>query len=107
VAERFVSSRPALVHGELLSSVPTEGTGPETLVKRNESIIHQLRVEEDRVTLLFGGKAVSFPSFVEPALRYISQNGEFRVAALPGNLDEPGKVTLARRLLAEGFLTVV
>ncbi len=107
VAERFVSTRVPLADGRLLEADRSDSVRLDTLVRRREGIIHRLTVDEEQATLLFNGKRVAFPRYVEPALRFVAGESEFQVHKVAGTLDPAGKITLVRRLIKEGFLTVV
>ena len=56
--------------------------------------------------LVFSRKKISYPSEMEPALRYIAAAGEFEVGSIP-NLDVAQRLLLVHRLVREGFLIVV
>jgi hypothetical protein len=107
VAQRFVSTRAPLVGNGLLGADRPDSIAPDSLVRRREGIIHRLTVDGDHATLLFNGKRVAFPAYVEPALRFVAAEREFKVCDVAGTLDAPGKITLVRRMIKEGFLTVV
>lgn len=61
----------------------------------------------DRIVLRFHGKAVAFPAYVEPDLRFMAQTPGFSARQLPGELDMPSRILMIRRLVVEGFLTIV
>jgi ribosomal protein L16 Arg81 hydroxylase len=107
LADRFVSTRAPLADEHLLAAERSDSVGGDSRLKRREGIIHRLSVTKEHATLLFNGKRVAFPSYVEPALRYVISEREFKVHEIAGTLDTPGKITLVRRLIKEGFLTVV
>jgi ribosomal protein L16 Arg81 hydroxylase len=58
----------------------------------------------DECVLLWHGQEIRFPGFTAPALRFVLETPGFRVNEIPGGLDGPGKLTLSRRLIQEGFL---
>ncbi len=56
---------------------------------------------------MFEGKTLSFPARVCEEVFFAAAAEEpFRPADLPGALDEPGRLTLVRRLVREGFLRI-
>jgi hypothetical protein len=57
--------------------------------------------------LRYHGKVMRMPAGLERDLRFISGAPQFTAHDLPGELDPPGRLVLLRRLLREGFLTVV
>ena len=42
-----------------------------------------------------------------PALEFIAQASRFKVGDLPGSLSDNSKLTVARRLVRDGMLTIV
>jgi hypothetical protein len=56
---------------------------------------------------VFEGKQISFPPHAWPEVRACFESDEpFRVADLPGELDDEGRLVLVRRLVREGFLRI-
>lgn len=108
LAERFASSRTPVLEGQLLLvDAPPEVT-PETVLARRPGVLSTLTSEDGRVALSFHGKRVDLPAELRPAVEHVRGAAvPFRVGELPGALDEPGKVDLARRLLLEGYLVPV
>jgi hypothetical protein len=79
-----------------------------TPVRRRDGLQWWLSVRDKEVCLQFHGKEVWMPSYVGEDLRFIeAAKGPFTGAMLPGQLSEEGRLTLVRRLLREGFLTVI
>jgi hypothetical protein len=72
-------------------------------------VIADLVEDRDGQTVLaFEGKQLVFPRHVEPELHHaVTATEPFRLSELPGNLDAAGRLVLARRLVREGFLSVV
>jgi hypothetical protein len=66
-----------------------------------------LTVEDEVAGLHFHNKVVRFPAAVEDEVRFVAECADwFTEATIPGVLDEPGRRTLVRTLLGEGFLTL-
>jgi hypothetical protein len=79
----------------------------ETPVSRRDGSQWRLHARDGDVCLQFHGKEISFPGYVEADLRFLAvADGPCTAAMLPGPLDEEGRLTLVRRLLREGFLTL-
>jgi ribosomal protein L16 Arg81 hydroxylase len=79
----------------------------ETLLMVRDGLQWWLEARGDEACLLFHGKEICMPSYVHEELSFIcSTKGPFTGAQLPGRLNERGRLTLIRRLLREGFLTV-
>jgi hypothetical protein len=96
---RFVDSRRPILPGQVAEA--RAEVGPETELEHRPTVIADL----DGTTLVFEGKRVAFPEHVWEELGAIfGAAGPFRVADLPGGLDEAGRLVLVRRLIREGFL---
>jgi ribosomal protein L16 Arg81 hydroxylase len=59
---------------------------------------------DDDCVLQWQGRKIRFPAFTAPSLDFVLERPSFRVRDIPGDLDDPGRLTLVRRLLREGFL---
>jgi len=81
----------------------------DTLVRRRDDQRWHMTAGDGTIGLYFHNKTVKLPADVADAVRYVAQtNGEgFTADAIPGDLDEPGRLVLIRTLLREGFLTFV
>jgi hypothetical protein len=102
--ERFVASRRPLLEGQIAAADRLADLAGGSVLRRPPYLIFRLRVAEDGVALLFHGKRLTFPAFVEPALRYIVETPELTVSSLPDALTDESKLVLVRRLVREGFL---
>jgi ribosomal protein L16 Arg81 hydroxylase len=109
LARRFISNRPPLLDGYLDDLDKIDTLELSSIVKQRDGLIYGFSRDENSVSLTFHRKKVSFPDYVEAALQFILEMGErqFTVAAIPGKLENAGKLVLVRRLVIEGFLTVV
>ncbi len=99
--ERFVRTRRPVLDGQLseLRALPALTAGD--VLERRDTVIADL----DGTTLVFEGKALSFPSRLEPELEFlVATEAPFRASELPGDLDDAGRLVLVRRLVREGFL---
>jgi lysine-specific demethylase/histidyl-hydroxylase NO66 len=77
----------------------------DTPLARNETVIADLALEGDSATLTYEGRDLRFPARIAAELEFLmASNEEFRLAELPGRLDDEGRLVLARRLVREGFL---
>jgi hypothetical protein len=106
LAARFVSSRRPLLDGSLRQMYGVDALTPDSVVRRRTSIVFRVTRDHDIVTLSFNGKQIQLPDYVEPSLRYLAEATRFTVRPIPGEIDDAGKVALARALLREGFLTL-
>ena len=85
LGERFISTRRPLLSGQLCELQNVHELGGGTLgSKSGRASASRLTAEYDAVHLLYHGKKIQFPDYVEAALRFI-----------------------VRRLVKEGFLTII
>jgi JmjC domain len=79
----------------------------ETELVRNETVIADLRLDGDRVTLSYEQRYLHFPARISGELEFTLRAEEpFRLGDLPGRLDDEGRLVLGRRLVREGFLRI-
>jgi hypothetical protein len=79
----------------------------ETLLERRETVIFDLVSDDEGATLSFEGRELRFPARIGGELEFLAHvERPFRLADLPGRLDEAGRLVLGRRLVREGFLRV-
>ena len=102
--ERFVNSRRPVLEGQIASAGRLEALSLATVMRRPAHIVYRVDANDEAVRLRFHGKQLSFPAFVEPAVRHVADHAEFRIGDLPDVLDDQSKLVFSRRLAAEGFL---
>ena len=61
----------------------------------------------DPVSIRFPGNRTRAPKQLGPALEFIAKASRFKVGDLPGGLSDNSKLTLAKRLVRDGVLTIV
>ena len=76
----------------------------DSVVAPRPGVLSRIDTGEGSLTVDTCGRRISFPSHVSAAVRFALTGTEFIVKDLPGNLDDPGKLTLVRRLIREGLL---
>lgn len=107
VAERFVTTRTPILPGHLLELSELEEITTSSTLQHRKSLIYKIHFNETDTEIFFARKKLKFPKHAEEAIRFIVENKEFGVALIPGRLDEAGKMVLVKRLIKEGFLTIV
>ena len=81
--------------------------GPDSRFVRRAGARTAVDVGDTRLTLTVNGRSTEWPAAVAPMLRAaLEADGVFDMTALGDELDDAGKVTMLRRLLAEGALTL-
>ena len=106
-ADRFALSRPPLPAGRLADLNGLKEIDARTPLRRRRGIIQRTAHQDETVTLRFEGKTITMPDYVAPALQFMSEHDGFTADDLPPGLDAAGRLVLIRRLVKEGFLTVV
>ncbi len=104
LVDQITSTHEPLLRGqlsELASRVPIE---LHTRLRRREPVAFTIRDQGRNVVLSFCRRTIQFPKYVKRHLEFIVNVEELRVAELPDDLDDNGKLVLARRLVREGFL---
>ena len=104
-ARRLARRRPLL--GDQLSQLRAlDALTPETTLERRPAVTAVLSEREDgRVELAFDGKRLVFPAHAAEELgAIVVGRAPFRLSQLPGVIDSPGRLVLARRLVRDGFL---
>ncbi len=105
IRDDFVAGRLPILPGQLSAGTVARELTLESRLRLRGGLLHRLKIDESHVTLEFHDKTVRLPLVAEPAVRFVSHEGEFVVGAIP-DLDDDGKLVLARRLLKEGFLDI-
>jgi bifunctional lysine-specific demethylase and histidyl-hydroxylase NO66 len=106
-ADRFWSSRPPLLAGQLQQLLALEGIGEDTVVRRRPGVVCRLRQRENRLEVLLGDRVLHMPARLAPVMRMILARDRLAVGDLAGHLDPPSRLVLVRRLIREGLLESV
>ncbi len=102
----LVSSRHPMLHGQMGQLARLEGLSADSVGGVREGLIHRLSETPQSVRIDCYGKEISLPAHAAPAVRFALQSERFKVADLPGDLDEDGKLVLVRRLVREGLVAL-
>lgn len=99
--ERFVGTRRSVLPGQFAEVRALDSLDSWIELERRPTVIANLV----GTTLSFEGKTISFPEHARAELEAVFvADGPFRASDLPGELNEPGRLVLIRRLVREGFL---
>lgn len=104
LAENFVTSRRPDLYGNLQELHDAPQISADSRVEPRPNLIYRLREDNENVVLLFGSTTITLPSFASEPMQFALRGQPFAVRDLPGQLDDPGKVVLVRRLIKEGLL---
>ena len=104
---QFLAERRQAADGHLRSLDRLHDLAPGSPVRRRPGLECDVVTEGDVATLqASGGLRIDGPARVAPQLSFVAAHEAFTIADLPGPLDDNGKVTLVRRLVREGILSV-
>ena len=105
--ERFVSSRRPIRPDQFDQLRALDALDVATELERRATVVFDVVDDQGEVALVFEGRRVVCPGHAREAVEAVAAADEpFRLADLPGSLDEAGRVVLGRRLVREGFLRV-
>lgn len=108
---RFLTGRSPRLPGGLADVLAVRDLDDDTLLRRRPGHPCVLLDRGDhrgaRVEVLLGDRSLDVPAWIRPALDEVRARGELRPADLADHLDPQSRVTLCRRLVREGLLTVV
>ena len=104
---RLVRSRRPVRDGQIRALRGLDDLGLESPVERRPTAIFDLERSDGTVALAFEGRRLVFPAHAAPEVEALAAaEGPVRPSELPGELDEPGRLVLVRRLVREGFLRI-
>jgi len=106
-ADRFWSSRPPHLSGQLQQLLALEEIGEHTVVQKRPGAVCRLRQREDRLEVLLGDRMLRMPARLASAMEAILTSERLAVDDLAGHLDPPSRLVLVRRLVREGLLESV
>jgi hypothetical protein len=104
---RLVRSRRPILEGQIRQLGALRELDTQTELERRPTVLADLVIRGDTARLTFEGKSLEFPAHGREELEFVLAAEEpFRVADLPGSLDEEGRIVLVKRLVREGLLRV-
>jgi bifunctional lysine-specific demethylase and histidyl-hydroxylase NO66 len=106
-ADRFWTSRPPHLSGQLQQLLRLEEIGEDTVVQTRPGAVCRLRQREDRLEVLLGDRTLHLPARLAPAMQAILASERLAVGDLATHLDPPSRLVLVRRLVREGLLESV
>jgi bifunctional lysine-specific demethylase and histidyl-hydroxylase NO66 len=106
MVRRFLTTRPPLVEGTLPGLLEAGGIEDGTVVRRVPGSVCEPVVRGSVLFVFLGDRELRMPASIEPAVRFVAAAARLTPGDLAEWLDEPGRLTLVRRLVREGLLTV-
>ena len=71
---------------------------------RRPNLLFRIEEKDEKITLFVYGRQITMPDHAAEPMRYALENDDYTIASLPGDLDDPGKLVLIRRLIREGLV---
>lgn len=103
LAERFANTKNRLLDSKLLENVSLD-----TGIKIVDNLSYTIDDTTDgKISLRFYDKEIKFPKFVKASLSSIVSGNQLAIRNIAGEMDDKSKIILVRKLLLEGFLTIV
>jgi ribosomal protein L16 Arg81 hydroxylase len=106
LAGSFVQSRQAVGDGMLAASVRVADIDRNTLLEHRPGLLCRFAQNGGAVGIVSAHIALWMPPVFDEALRFIVMTREFRAGEIPGSMTETSKLSLARRLLHDGFVRI-
>lgn len=111
--EDFIATRLPRAHGQLAQMARLDSLGPNSVLGARPTLIYRLTEvpakgdQPDSVALSCQGTVITLPAHAREPLAFAVSTPRFTMADMPGNLDDPGKTVLLRRLVREGLVHVL
>lgn len=106
LANSFVQSRQAVGDGTLAGSIRDADIDINTLLEHRPALLCRFAQNGSAVGIVSAQSALWMPTGFDDALRFIATTRQFSPAEIPGKLTESSKLSLARRLIQDGFVRV-
>lgn len=106
-AEDLVSTRHPLLYGQMaqIQRLPTLTVDDRAGARPN--LLYYLTKDEERVRVSAYGGQITMPIHAAEPLEHALMNDDYRIGDLPGDLDDPGKLVLIRKLVREGLVEIL
>jgi ribosomal protein L16 Arg81 hydroxylase len=104
----FLTGRVPRVEGQMAELAKLGSLTPDSRISARPDLVHDItHLEEDGlVRLVCQGAEIELPDFAHTPLAAAITCRDIRVADLPGELDEEGKLVLVRRMVREGLMVI-
>lgn len=105
-ADDLVSTRHALLSGQMQQIHRLTGLTTDDRASPRPNLMFRMSEDEEHVRVTAYGRTLTLPVHTKESLQHALTQDEYRVGDLPGDLDDPGKVVLVRRLVREGLVEI-
>ncbi|WJY22377.1 cupin domain-containing protein [Fontisubflavum oceani] len=110
--QEFIANRVPRVEGQLAQVGKLGDLSGDSIVGARPHLVYDMAVmdggdgKDPSVSVLCYGAEITLPAHAETALRYALETPSFRLADMPGDLDDAGKIVLVKRLVREGMMVL-
>jgi ribosomal protein L16 Arg81 hydroxylase len=104
LASSFVQARQAVGDGTLAGSVPIADIDGNTLLEHRPGHLCRFAQNGGAVGIVSAHSALWMPTVFDEALRFIATTRQFCASEIPGQITDNSKLSLARRLIEDGFV---
>jgi hypothetical protein len=105
-AEDFVSTRHPLLYGQMQQVHKLATLSVEDHASARPNLLFHLTKTETHVSVAAYGGRITLPIHAAEPLEHALTHDDYRIADLPGDLDDAGKLVLIRKLVREGLVEV-
>jgi hypothetical protein len=107
--EDFLSARPPHVAGQMAQLAALETLTIDSRIGARPHLVYALThdTEDEKIRLSCHGAEMVMPDFAATAMEFCLTTSAFRLADMQGELDDAGKLALAKRLIREGLMQVL
>jgi hypothetical protein len=102
--EDFIAACPPRLEGQMAQIAGLDRLTMDSVAGARRNVIFRLNTSENAISIDCYGRRITFPVYAQENVRFALEHETFMVRDLPGDLDEPGKLTLVRRLIREGLV---
>ncbi len=103
-AERFMTDCPPLLRGQMQQLSRLHELTLDTMLGARSGVVHRLRRDPNTITIECHGRRITVPGHAAEAVVFALDHPCYILRDLPGRLDEPGRLSLAQRLIREGLI---
>ncbi len=106
-AEDLVSTRHPLLYGQMDQIHRLPALTVDDRASARPNILYHLKKDDEHVSLAAYGGRITLPAHAAEALEHALTHEDYRIGDLPGDLDDPGKLVLIRKLVREGLVEIL
>lgn len=107
IKESFISRRLIDATDRLNDYINLKNISISSILTKRERILFEIRSTDNFVELRFYNKSIKFPLHVKKSIEFIIQTECFKIADIDENIDDSGKLIVCKKLIEEGFLSIM